>query len=119
MSQDDPTAGGKKFQLPVYGLFARSLQADAAVPVHAQYWFVSQDADPIGYAVDDVVLHQLRVNASVIVSALHRGIFPHKPEESSFSNFTNLSGTASAKHTWQRLSKTAELASLAILKDDK
>ncbi|BCW66036.1 hypothetical protein NicSoilB4_07990 [Arthrobacter sp. NicSoilB4] len=119
MSQTDPTAGGKKFQLPVYGLFARRLQADTAVPVQAQYWFVSQDADPIGYAVDDAVLHQLRTDASVIVSALHRGVFPHKPEESSFSNFTNLAGTAGAKHTWQRLSKASELVSLAILKDDK
>jgi RecB family exonuclease len=119
MSQEDPTAGGKKFQLPVYGLFARRLQADSAVPVHAHYWFVSQDADAIGYAVDDAVLHQLRTDASVIVSALHHGIFPHKPEESSFTNITNLSGTAGATHTWQRLSKTSELASLAILKDDK
>lgn len=119
LSQEDPTAGGKKFQLPVYGLFARTLQSEGALPVHAQYWFVSRDEEPIGYTVDDAVVDRLRADASVIVSALNRGIFPHKPEESSFTNFTNLAGTTGAKHTWQRLSKTPELAALAILKDEK
>lgn len=119
LSQEDPTAGGKKFQLPVYGLFARTLQSEGAPPVHAQYWFVSRDDEMIGYTVSDAVVDRLRSDASVIVSALDRGIFPHKPEESTFTNFTNLAGATGAKHTWQRLSKTPELATLAILKDEK
>ena len=46
ITPEDPTAGGTKFQLPVYGLFARSL---GGANVRAEYWFLGAPGEPVGY----------------------------------------------------------------------
>ena len=62
--KNHPTADGTRYQLPVYGLFARTL-ADPQSPVAAEYWFISKAGHfaKIGYTVTDDVMEQLREDA--------------------------------------------------------
>jgi len=115
LSQEDPTAGGTKFQLPVYGLFARLLQQDPAAPVSAEYWFISRAGERIGYQVDAAVVERLQMDVAVIIGALRRGIFPHRPETSRFKNYSTVAGHQDVSRTWDRLSRDAELQEFPML----
>ncbi|MDQ6754335.1 MAG: PD-(D/E)XK nuclease family protein, partial [Actinomycetota bacterium] len=115
LCQEDPTAGGTKFQLPVYGLFARRLQQDPAAPVSAEYWFISRDGKRIGYQVDAAVVERLQSDVAAIFGALRRGIFPHRPETSHFKNYSTMAGHQNVSRTWDRLSQAAELQKFPML----
>ncbi len=117
-----PTAEGSRFQLPVYGLFARTLANPPTSDVAAQYWFISSAGGfaNIGYEVNDDVITQLREDASLIITAIRGGIFPMRPESTSFPSFTNLMGAASVGQNWIRLQTAPELAPYAeLLKAEK
>ncbi len=117
-----PTAEGSRFQLPVYGLFARTLASPATSDVAAQYWFISSAGGfaNIGYEVSDDVITQLREDASLIITAIRGGVFPMRPESTSFTSFTNLMGVASVGQNWIRLQNAPELVPYAeLLKAEK
>nr|WP_205162230.1 PD-(D/E)XK nuclease family protein [Arthrobacter roseus] len=116
------TAEGSRFQLPVYGLFARTLARKPASDVVAQYWFISSDGGfaTIGYEVSEDVIAQLREDASLIISAIRGGVFPMRPESTPFTSFTNLMGAQEAKQQWLRVQNAPELAPYAeLLKVEK
>lgn len=104
----DPTAGGTKFQLPVYGLFARSLGEGA--DVRSEYWFLGAPGEPVGYDLTDDVVDALRNTAHGIVTALRAGVFPHVPEPKSFTNVTTVSGRRDVEALWDKLQDAPELA---------
>ncbi len=124
-----PTAFGTKFQLPVYGLFARSLAKDTRDDVSAAYWFTSRAGgfDKIGYAVTDEVIEQLRQDAGLIISAIRNGVFPPKPEPSKHITrdrtavtFTSLTGQLGMDQHWVELQDAPELSRYSqLLKVEK
>ena len=103
LTAEDPTAGGTRFQLPVYGLFARRFQPDASVDVQAEYRFITGKHTNIGYSVTDDVITRLREEAGLIMAALKAGVFPPRPESDRYANHTTLTGAAGVRHTWERL----------------
>jgi ATP-dependent helicase/DNAse subunit B len=116
-----PTADGTRYQLPVYGLFARTL-AEAQSPVAAEYWFISRAGGfaKIGYEVTDDVIEQLRADAGLIMSALRNGIFPPRPESDRYVNFTTMMGAQELGQRWLKLQNAHELQPYAqLLKAEK
>jgi ATP-dependent helicase/nuclease subunit B len=112
----NPTAGGTRFQLPVYGLFARSLGGVPDVEVEAEYWFISQSSGcTIGYAVTDDVIEALRTDATLVVTAIRQGLFPPKPESPQFPCLSTMMGHAGMQQAWHRLSSAEELREIAVL----
>lgn len=119
--RNHPTAEGTRYQLPVYGLFARTL-ADPLSPVAAEYWFISKAGDfaKIGYDVTDDVIEQLRTDAGLIMSALRNGIFPPRPESDRYVNFTTMMGAQELGQQWLKLQIAHELQPYAqLLKAEK
>ncbi len=123
-----PTAFGTKFQLPVYGLFARSLAKDANDDVSAAYWFTSRAGgfEKISYAVTDEVIEQLRQDAGLIISAIRNGVFPFKPESGNtfggrtVLSFTSLAGQLGMEEHWLKLQNAPELSRYSqLLKVEK
>lgn len=107
ITPEDPTAGGTKFQLPVYGLFARSLGNGAGV--RAEYCFLGAPADPVGYELTDDVVDALRADAHGIVTALRAGIFPHLPESERYTNVSTVCGHRDVTALWEKLQAAPEL----------
>ncbi len=120
--KDHPTAEGSRFQLPVYGLFARTITTGPTSDVGAHYWFISARGkfSRIGYDVSDDVVEQLRKDAGLIITAIRNGVFPMKPEPTSFTSFTNFMGKPNVSQQWERLQDAEELAPYAeLLKVEK
>ncbi|MGN7198590.1 PD-(D/E)XK nuclease family protein [Arthrobacter sp. SAFR-044] len=116
-----PTAEGTRYQLPVYGLFARTLR-DNSSDVAAEYWFISKAGGfkKIGYTVTDEVVDQLRADVGLIISALRNGIFPPRPESNRYVNFTTMMGAQELGQQWLKLQNAPELAPYAqLLKAEK
>ncbi|MEV6487492.1 PD-(D/E)XK nuclease family protein [Actinoplanes sp. NPDC051633] len=82
LGPDDPTLGGAKLQLPVYGLAARLALGAPRADVTAEYWFVHRDA---GKRVELPLTPDIEVaftNAvTVIVDRIAGGLFPHRPPD--------------------------------------
>ncbi len=119
--KDHPTAEGTRYQLPVYGLFARTL-AGPSSNVAAEYWFISEAGGfaKIGYTVTDEVVEQLRADAGLIISALQDGIFPPRPESDRYVNFTTMMGAQELGQQWLTLQNAPELEPYAqLLKGEK
>jgi hypothetical protein len=116
-----PTAEGTRYQLPVYGLFARTLR-DNSSDVAAEYWFISKAGGfkKIGYTVTDEVVEQLRADVGLIISALRNGIFPPRPESDRYVNFTTMMGAQELGQQWLKLQNAPELQPFAqLLKAEK
>nr|WP_231706325.1 PD-(D/E)XK nuclease family protein [Arthrobacter sp. zg-Y40] len=107
LTREDPTAGGTRFQLPVYGLFARRFATDPGAEVRAEYRFITADGkyERVGYDVGPDVENRLREDAGLVMAALQAGVFPPKPqpEGHGYTNHTTLMGAAGVRHTWERL----------------
>ncbi|MDQ0617340.1 PD-(D/E)XK nuclease family protein [Arthrobacter globiformis] len=119
--KEHPTAEGSRYQLPVYGLFARTL-ADSSANVSAEYWFISKAGGfaKIGYSVTDEVVEQLRADVGLIISALRNGIFPPRPESDRYVNFTTMMGAQELGQRWLKLQNAPELEPYAqLLKAEK
>lgn len=110
LNADSPTGGGLKFQLPVYGLFARSLGTD----VSSRYWFITTNGkfDDVGYPLTDEVLNVLVDDISLIHSAITAGYFPPRTTESFFpDDLLTLVGMPGLQRAWASLENVPELAS--------
>ena len=103
IKHEDPTVGGTKFQLPVYGLFAQQFREDPETPVRAEYWFVREGAAFVGYDVDDQVLERFGEDAAVVLHGIGSGVFPHIPESGSFLTYTSVAGQPSVAQAWRQL----------------
>ena len=112
LTAEEPTAGGTRFQLPVYGLFARRFQPDPAAEVRAEYRFLTAAGNyaSVGYAVSPDVVATLRDDVGLIMAALRAGIFPPRPESDRYANHTTMMGAPGVRHTWERLKTDAALS---------
>lgn len=113
ITADDPTAGGQKFQLAVYGLFAARLaNADGATgAVRTEYDYLRSPEDPVlGFTMTDASVEVLRSDTSAVIRAIRAGVFPARPAGGSLERFTTLSGEADLERLWSMLRETPELA---------
>lgn len=104
-----PTDGGLKFQLPVYGLFARSLGKD----VSTRYWFITTRGrfDDVGYSLTDEVLGVLIDEITLVHAAIDAGYFPPRTTESFFADdLLTLVGMPGLERAWASLENVPELA---------
>ncbi|GAC1314377.1 MAG: hypothetical protein NVSMB12_07530 [Acidimicrobiales bacterium] len=87
LTQDDPTLGGTRLQLPIYGLAARLHAAEPDAPVIAEYWFVSAKRRyrRYGIAVTDAVLAHVSATLAAIVDGIEAGVFPNHPSTATTS----------------------------------
>ncbi|MFZ2173258.1 MAG: PD-(D/E)XK nuclease family protein, partial [Rhodococcus sp. (in: high G+C Gram-positive bacteria)] len=109
-----PTAGCTRFQLPVYGLFARSLTPGGRVD--ARYWFTSAKGkfEEIGYEITDDVLATLRTDLEFVYRSITSGRFPPTPG-GRFDDMTTLLGREGMQRSWQALIDVPELAEFVAL----
>jgi RecB family exonuclease len=77
ISQDNPTAGGTKLQLPVYAYAARERFGTASTPVEAEYWFVRKNRGRrIVVELDGEVEQAYARTLAVLVRSIATGLFP-------------------------------------------
>ncbi len=107
----DPTAGGQKFQLAVYGLFAAQLgEGEAASAVRTEYDYLRSPDDPVlGFTMSDESVAVLRADTTAVIRAIRAGVFPARPAGGSLERFTTLSGKADLDRLWSLLREGPEL----------
>ncbi|RKW69942.1 PD-(D/E)XK nuclease family protein [Galactobacter caseinivorans] len=121
ISQEDPTAGGTRFQLPLYGLFAleegkrQGLDLDS---VTAGYDFLGPEgSDPQLVNINPEVRAHFAQELGAIMGAIRAGVFPPKVDPPagfgpSWPRLTDLLGSAGqASERWQELLDDPDMAS--------
>ncbi len=90
----DPLDSGRKLQLAIYSLAARSLLGEN-VSVRAAYGFVSgrggfqiRPKEPLDYGSDEM-LGRFRKATSAIVNGIHEGVFPANPGNQGYGGYDN------------------------------
>jgi ATP-dependent helicase/nuclease subunit B len=117
-SESDPLVRGRKLQLPVYGLAARSRLGD--VPVRVAYWFVSEKGNfkQICYDLDPAALQRFSDVVTVLVDGVEAGLFPARPGEKNknctFCDFTSMC-PGDREVSWAKVRDAAELSSYVNL----
>lgn len=118
---DDPVLSGRKLQLPLYGLAARSRIGDG--PVRVAYWFVSDTGKftPVAYQLDHPVLDRFGEVVSVLVDGIDAGMFPARPGKND-SNCTYCSFQAmcpgNRQDSWARIRRAPGLEEYVALAED-
>jgi ATP-dependent helicase/nuclease subunit B len=80
ISEDDPTGGGTKLQLPVYAHAARAELGAPDAPVSAEYWFLRRDRGKrIPLPLTEGVHRAHSQALTVIADGIAAGLFPHRP----------------------------------------
>jgi hypothetical protein len=88
LSDDDPTAGGTRFQLPVYAAAAQALLRLPETRVHAEYaFFARAKFKRIGITLDDHTWPLVRHELGRVVSGIEAGAFPAIPDPPGFQYF--------------------------------
>ena len=78
----DPTLGGAKLQLPVYGLAARLALGAPDADVTAEYWFLHKEAGKrVTLALTDDVAAAFAEAVTVIANGIIGGLFPQRPPD--------------------------------------
>jgi hypothetical protein len=117
----DPVLNGRKLQLPLYGLAARSRIGDG--PVRVAYWFVSDKGTftPAAYPLDPPVLDRFGEVVSVLVDGIDTGLFPARPGKND-SNCTYCSFQAmcpgNRQDAWARVRHAPGLEDYVALAED-
>ncbi|WP_208322633.1 PD-(D/E)XK nuclease family protein [Salinibacterium sp. ZJ454] len=123
LGQENPTAGGTRFQLPIYGMFAQreAEEAGRSGAARADYDFITRAGGQttIGYAITDEVIDTLREDLTRVVGAIREGLFPPVPLAGSFESFTTMIGATGMQRQWESMveliPQTPELHEIARL----
>ncbi|MDN5757459.1 MAG: PD-(D/E)XK nuclease family protein, partial [Tomitella sp.] len=119
LSEADPTAGCTRFQLGVYGAFARSVAQGGSVS--ARYWFATGKGrfETVGYPVTDVVSTLLKADLEFVYTAIRSGMFPPRPGSLGVAEIADVIGPEELSATWAALHRAPELAGfLALVEGD-
>jgi ATP-dependent helicase/DNAse subunit B len=117
-NDSDPLARGRKLQLPVYGLAARTRLGD--VPIHVAYWFISEKGNfrQIRYVLDPVALERFSEVVTVLVDGVEGGLFPARPGDNNanckFCDFQSMC-PGDREVSWGRVRDAPELSSYVAL----
>jgi RecB family exonuclease len=127
LAADDPTLGGRKFQLAVYAQAARHALGRPGAPVWAEYWFVTTKGKfrQIGYGVDGDVLARVGQALGTVDALIGRGVFPAVPTAELFLPFVECPfcdpdglGAGDRRREWERKRHAPELDDLRELLGD-
>lgn len=122
LSEEDPTSGGTRLQLTVYGQAARARDGRPEAPVVAAYWFVSAKGGFTrkGYPVTDAVLAHVSEALGRIVKGIEGGVFPSHPTAKATTPFVECAycdpdglGVADLRRQWERKRADPVLAAYA------
>lgn len=111
LSEDDPTGGGTKLQLPVYAHAARAELNVPAATVSAEYWFLRRDRGKrIELPLTDAVNRAHAEALAVIADGIAAGLFPHRPpKDDGYAGFIECAycdpdglGTKEHRARWMR-----------------
>ena len=89
VTADDPTEGGRKYQLPVYAAAALARHGEMAgtssTPVHAEYdFFARGDYRRLGYTFDSNVWELVSNELGEVVAGIESGLYPAVTEPPKF-----------------------------------
>ncbi|HVM66990.1 MAG TPA: PD-(D/E)XK nuclease family protein, partial [Acidimicrobiales bacterium] len=127
LTPEDPTLGGRKFQLAVYAQAARHALGRPGAPVWAEYWFVTTKGKfrQIGYGVDGKVLARVGQALGTVDALIGRGVFPAVPTAELFLPFVECPfcdpdglGPGDRRREWERKRNAPELDDLRELLGD-
>lgn len=121
LSVNPPSLGRTKFQLGVYGLFARGLKMaqSSDETLLASYWFtkysdeVTSDGDPACYvtiSLDEAMIEEFERDVRAVVSLIQDGLFPPKAPEFGFDRYTDLQGQETVSDLWSGMQNSPSLA---------
>ena len=126
LGPDDPTSGGRRLQLVLYDLAARSLRAASdSADGHGAYWFVSSKGrfTESGYATN-AARPQVLEAVGAIVDGIGAGLFPMHPDEPKWRPWVSCPycepdgmGTKDQWRDWQRKRHDPALAAYLDLVD--
>jgi hypothetical protein len=79
---DDPSVGGTRLQLAIYGQAARQAQGQPDATVRADYWFATPKGQfkLVGYEVTSGIVEQVGESIGRIVDGIEAGVFVPRPE---------------------------------------
>lgn len=119
LTADAPTAGRTRYQLPVYGVFARAT-ADVDDPVEVRYWFITERYRfaAIGYTMTGDVFATVRDDLAFVHRAISAGQFPPRPGKR-YCYTTNVIGRLGMQRWWQVLRDDPQLAEFAAVHADE
>ncbi len=123
----DPTAHGRRFQLPVYALAARRATARPDAAVVAAYWFVTKKGsfDWIGFPVTTDVLDRVVQVLAAVDTLMAKGVFPMLPTAETFTRGFGCPfcdpdglGPGERRRDWERKRSAPQLTELTELIGD-
>lgn len=80
ISENDPTVGGTKLQLPIYGYAARAAFNTPDAPVSAEYWFLRKDrGKTVTLEITAPVEEEYSRVLGILADGIAGGMFPHRP----------------------------------------
>lgn len=116
LKDTQPLGDGTKLQLGLYGLAVAADDPDAAI--RTEYWFTSTKGDfkRKGYDLTPAVIDSLRNALRIAVDGMASGLFPMKPPEPAWSQFTGCQfcdpdnlGTTDRYREWERVRLAPQL----------
>ncbi len=108
ISPDSPTHDGTHFQLPVYGLLAKTF----GDTVSARYWFITGKGgfDEIGYALTRDVEDILTGDLQLVHDMIRAGYFPPRTPDTWWADpILDLVGKAGLQRAWANLEQVPEI----------
>jgi hypothetical protein len=118
LSDGDPTAGGTRFQLPVYAAAARALLGLPDASVHAEYaFFAKAKFRRIGITLDERTWPMVGDELARVVAGIEAGAFPAIPDPPGYQHYVKCEycqpdhlGTGERWPEWDRKRHDARLA---------
>jgi ATP-dependent helicase/nuclease subunit B len=110
LSDDDPTAGGTRFQLPVYAAAARALLDRLDARVRAEYsFFAKAKFRRIGITLDERAWARVGEELARVITGIEAGVFPAIPDPPGYQHFVRCEycqpdhlGTGERWPEWER-----------------
>jgi ATP-dependent helicase/nuclease subunit B len=117
-SDDDPTVGGTRFQLPVYAAAARALLGRPDARVRAEYSFFARGKyRRLGVTLDERTWPRVDAAMTRVIDGIEAGVFPAIPEPPGYQHYVRCEycqpdrlGTAERWPEWERKRHDERLA---------
>jgi hypothetical protein len=117
-TDDDPTVGGTRFQLPVYAAATRALLGEPDTAVRAEYGFFAKGKfQRHGITIDERTWPRVDADLARVLDGIEGGVFPAKPDLPGYQHFVACEycqpdhlGTGERWPEWERKRHDARLA---------
>jgi hypothetical protein len=87
-TDEDPTVGGTRFQLPVYAAATRALIGEPDTPVRAEYGFFAKgNFQRHGITIDERTWPRVVADLARVLDGIEGGVFPAQPDLPGYQHF--------------------------------